>query len=119
MNVLYQDYARNVGCRDLDFLMYEFYRKVFEKSSGGCDLAENRKACVKLMEYIERQRKILTGNSEFELNCEYLMEENDLHYCMKREEFENVSRPVFNQIGEMVLKARETLKEKGINVHSI
>lgn len=65
MNTLYQDYGRNVGCRDLDYLMYEFYRSVFDKSSGGCDLAENRKAVVKLMEYIERQRKILTGNSEF------------------------------------------------------
>jgi len=39
MNVLYQDYERNVGCRDLDFVMYEFYRKRFEQSSGGCDLA--------------------------------------------------------------------------------
>lgn len=34
------------------------------------------------------------------------MEENDLHYVMKREEFENISRPVFNQIGDMLLKAR-------------
>lgn len=29
MNVLYQDYARNIGCRDLDHLMYEFYRQHF------------------------------------------------------------------------------------------
>lgn len=29
MNVLYQNYERNVGCRDLDYLMYEFYRGIF------------------------------------------------------------------------------------------
>lgn len=52
MNVLYQDYERFIGCRDLDFAMYEFYRNHFEKTSGGCDLAENRKAIVKLMENI-------------------------------------------------------------------
>lgn len=39
MNVLFQDYERNIGCRDLDFAMYEFYRNSFEKSSGGCDLS--------------------------------------------------------------------------------
>lgn len=50
-------------------------------------MAENRKAVVKIMEYIEKQRKILSGNSEHEMNVEYLMEENDLHYSMKREEF--------------------------------
>ena len=74
MNTLYQDYERNIGCRDLDYLMYEFYRGLFEQKTQ-LDLSENRKAVVKLMEYIERQRKILSGNSEFELSCEYLMEE--------------------------------------------
>ena len=29
MNVLYQDFARNIGCRDLDYLIYEFYRGHF------------------------------------------------------------------------------------------
>jgi heat shock protein 4 len=61
MTIIYQNFSRNLGCRDLDYAMYQFYRKVFEKSSGGCDLTENRKAVVKLMENIERQRKILSG----------------------------------------------------------
>lgn len=39
MNVLYQDYERNLGCRDLDHTMYEFYRSTFEKTSGGCDVS--------------------------------------------------------------------------------
>lgn len=29
MNVLYQDYDRLTGCRDLDFVMFEFYRQNF------------------------------------------------------------------------------------------
>ena len=87
MNVLYQDHQRNIGCRDLDYLMYEFYRDYFEKTSGGCDLSENRKAVLKIMENIEKQRKVLSGNNEFEMNVEYLMEENDLQYSMKKQEF--------------------------------
>lgn len=84
MNVLEQEFCRNLGCRDIDYHLYEFYRKIFEKSSGGLDLAESKKAYIKLMETIERQRKILSGNMEHDLNIEYIMEENDLNYTMKR-----------------------------------
>lgn len=114
MNNLTQHYERNLGCRDLDQAMFEFYRGYFEKKSGGCDLAQNRKAIVKLMENIERQRKILSGNSEFEMNIEYLMEENDLHYTMKREEFNNVSKPVFAKLEEALIRTRNEIKQKGI-----
>ena len=48
------------------------------------------------METIERQRKVLSGNLENDLNIEYIMEENDLNYTMKREEFEKISEPIFN-----------------------
>jgi heat shock protein 4 len=85
MNILDQDHSRHIGCRDIDYHLYEFYRNIFEQSSGGCDLNENRKAIVKLMESIERQRKILSGNIEHDLSIECLMEDSDLHYAMKRE----------------------------------
>jgi heat shock 70kDa protein 4 len=52
MNVLEQEHCRHIGCRDIDYHLFEFYRGVFEKSSGGCDLAESKKAYVKLMEVI-------------------------------------------------------------------
>jgi heat shock protein 4 len=95
MNVLEQEYARNLGCRNIDYQLFEFYRQVFEKSSGGLDLMESKKAYVKLMESVERQRKILSGNLEHDLNIEYLMEENDLNYTMTREQFEKICEPIF------------------------
>lgn len=52
MNVLEQEYSRNLGCRDIDYQLYEFYRGHFEKTSGGLDLSESKKAYVKLMENI-------------------------------------------------------------------
>lgn len=52
MTVLEQEHCRHVGCRDIDYNLYEFYKGVFEKSSGGLDLSESRKATVKLMESI-------------------------------------------------------------------
>lgn len=38
MNVLEQDYCRHIGCRDIDYHLYEFYRSLFERTSGGLDL---------------------------------------------------------------------------------
>lgn len=119
MNVLEQEYCRHIGCRDIDYHLYEFYRNVFEKSSGGNDLSENRKAIVKLMENIERQRKTLSGNSEHDLSIECLMEGEDLQYTMTREEFEKLCEPILNTIQEHLVKVRDALKAKNINLHSI
>jgi heat shock protein 4 len=119
MNVLEQEHCRHIGCRDIDYHLYEFYRGVFEKSSGGSDLSENRKAIVKLMEQIERQRKILSGNSEHDLNIEYLMDECDLQYTMTREKFEELSQPIFKGVAEVLVRMRDNLKAKNISLHSI
>ena len=60
--MLAQRHERHLGCRDIDYLLLQHYQKVFEKSSGGMDIFENRKSIVKLTEVIERQRKILSAN---------------------------------------------------------
>jgi heat shock protein 4 len=119
MNVLEQEYCRNLGCRDIDYHLYEFYRGIFEKSSGGSDISENRKAIVKLMEQIERQRKILSGNIEHDVSIEYLMDECDLSYTMRREKLEEISQPIFKAIVEHLTKIRDSLKSKNIQLHSI
>ena len=66
--ILAQRHERHIGCRDIDFLMLHHYQKVFEKSSGGMDFMENRKSIVKMLEVIEKQRKILSANSEHQMN---------------------------------------------------
>lgn len=54
----------NLGCRDMDWVMLEFYAEVFRRSSGGgLDVMGSSKAVVKLLEVIEKQRKILSANS--------------------------------------------------------
>lgn len=109
MVTLAQVHERNLGCRDIDYLLLEFYRGIFEKSSGGLDIFESRKAVVKLMENIEKQRKILSANSEHNMNLEYLMEENDLMYNLKREELEKLAEPVLKRIEECLLKIKAEL----------
>ena len=47
---------------------------------------------------IEKQRKVLSANSEHHMNIEYIMNEDDLSYNMKREEFENIIMPVLSEM---------------------
>lgn len=48
------------------------------------NLMESKKAVLKLLENIEKQRKVLSGIAEHDLNIECLLEDEDLHYSMKR-----------------------------------
>lgn len=119
MTTLAQCHERNLGCRDIDYILLQFYKNVFEKSSGGLDVFESRKAVVKLMENIEKQRKILSANSEHTMNLEYLMEENDLNYNLKREEFEKLAEPVLQKAEQLFEKIKAEINEKKIVVHGI
>ena len=47
----------------MDYLVLQFYREVFRKQSNGLDVQQNKKALVKLLEAIEKQRKVLSANS--------------------------------------------------------
>ena len=55
-----QVHSRNLGCRDIDSEVFEFYRSLFLKQTGE-DLLENKKSTLKLRDNIEKQRKILSG----------------------------------------------------------
>lgn len=61
--IVCQHNERNLGCRDMDYLVLQLYREVFRKQSNGLDVQQNKKAFIKLLEAIEKQRKVLSANS--------------------------------------------------------
>jgi molecular chaperone DnaK (HSP70) len=40
-----------------------------------------------MLDFIEKQRKVLSGNSEASVNVECLMEDEDLNHVLSREEY--------------------------------
>lgn len=52
---------------------------------------------IKMLENIEKQRKILSANNEHNLTIECLVGEEDFDYTMKREELENIMMPVLSE----------------------
>lgn len=70
----------------MDQLLCEHYNQVFLKAHKH-SILNNGKALVKLTDAVQRQRTVLSANSDHHLNLEYLLNEEDLTYNMHREEF--------------------------------
>lgn len=60
MEIIAERHHRNLGCRNIDVKVFQKFALSFKQKTG-LDLYENRKSCLKLLQTIQRQRKILTG----------------------------------------------------------
>jgi heat shock protein 4 len=54
---------------------------------------KNAKGRLRLLEAIEKARKILSANSEAPVHVEYLVEDEDFSTLIKREEYEILIQP--------------------------
>lgn len=72
-----------------------------------------------MLEVIEKQRKILSANSEFGINVECLQEDCDLEANLKREDFEKIAEPIFVLIEKVLSEFRGELEAKNIKLYSI
>lgn len=52
--VIYQKHLRQLGCKQLDQLMFQFYADIFEKANPNMELSvkESKRAVLKLFENI-------------------------------------------------------------------
>lgn len=108
-----------MGARDLDWILLNFYAKIFEQKSNGLSVFENKKATMRLLNAIEAQRKNLSANPESTLNIESFMEEIDFEYHLSRKDYEGLIQPVLDRIREHIEKLVKELVEKKINIHSV
>lgn len=112
MSIVYEKHERNLGARDMDWALLEFYSEMFNKKYGG-DPRKNDKARFRLLEAIEKQRKMLSANDEASINVEYLMNDEDLSYVMKRTEILDIVKPVIDRF-EAFLQSALTESSKTI-----
>ena len=88
--VLFEETHPHLGVRNIDLALLLFYTQKFQQKHK-IDLTDNPKAVYRMMEAIERQRKILTANIEATLSVECIYEDIDFNYIMQREEFEQIA----------------------------
>ncbi len=84
--ILYEKNDKNLGVRNLDYNLLKHFVSIFDKKNK-IDLFENPKSINRLLENIEKGRKILSGNEMCNLNIECIYEDFDLYENMNREDF--------------------------------
>ena len=84
---------RNLGARNMDALLVEILGGEFAKKYGA-DPRKNIRARLRMLDVIEKQRKILSGVKHGTIHLESLLEDEDLHKNIERGEFEVLIQPM-------------------------
>ena len=109
MKILVHNSDRNLGARNFDFLLVDRLGEEFAKKHGA-DPRKNVRARLRMLDVIEKQRKILSANAEATVHLESLLEDEDLHKNLKRAEFEEMIAPY---IDKLTLVLQQTLQLAG------
>jgi heat shock 70kDa protein 4 len=102
---------RNLGARNIDFLLFDLFAAEFSKKYG-CDPREDKRCRLRMLDSIEKMRKLLTANKEAEINCESLMEDQDFRKLFTRQELESLMAPIMQSFA---LCIKESLAMSGIS----
>ncbi len=78
MRIIVHRSDRNLGARKMDDLLVDILGEEFTKKYGA-DPRKNPRARLRMLDVIEKQRKILSGNKEATIHLESLLEDEDLH----------------------------------------
>lgn len=103
----------------MDWILLNYYDKIFQKESDGLSILENKKAIIRILDVIQKQRKTLSANQEAQLSIEALIEDYDIHHILKREEFETLIQPVLEKVEKSCQELFSEIMTKQIQIHSI
>ena len=109
---------RNLGGRDFDMAILEKVGGEFAEKYGA-DPRKNARCIIRMMEAIEKCRKMLSSVPDAPLNIDYLLEEEDMNTMVKRDEFEALIDPQLRRFSDLV---KATLTECGLKadqIHSV
>mmetsp|Transcript_73047 Transcript_73047/g.171297 ORF Transcript_73047/g.171297 Transcript_73047/m.171297 type:complete len:867 (+) Transcript_73047:124-2724(+) len=104
-----------VGGRDMDECLMREFAAQFSKKVG-CNPLSNKKASFKLEDAVTKTKKILSANSEANLSVECLMEDEDFHSQITRDDFEKMCAPMMDRV-QAVLKA--AIESSGLELSAI
>jgi len=118
MRVVCHHSDRNFGARSIDYYLLELLGEEFTKKYGD-DPRKNVRCRLRMLDIIEKQRKILSANLEATVHLESLLNDEDLHRNIKRTEFEEMILPM---VEKFTLLLQEAFKMSGLTkeqIHSV
>eukprot|EP00331_Platyophrya_macrostoma_P004412 CAMPEP_0176425616 /NCGR_PEP_ID=MMETSP0127-20121128/11484_1 /TAXON_ID=938130 /ORGANISM="Platyophrya macrostoma, Strain WH" /LENGTH=788 /DNA_ID=CAMNT_0017806789 /DNA_START=42 /DNA_END=2408 /DNA_ORIENTATION=+ len=114
VTIIDQHHERHLGSRDIDWVVMDFYANMFNQANG-LNPIKSEKARLRLFDAIEKQRKVLSANSEASVNLEYLMEDCDLNHTLTREQYEQMMTPFLTKLKDTLSK----INTSKYNIHSV
>jgi len=115
MKILATHSNKNLGARQIDFLLFDLFCGEFAKKYG-CDPRESIRCRLRLLDSIEKCRKLLTSNKDADINCEALMEDEDFRRHLSRDELEELMGPFVKDFRKCL---EESLEKSGIKPFTI
>ena len=109
---------RHFGGRNFDKALVDHFAKEF-KEKFKIDINENPKAKFRVMAACEKLKKILSANSSGPINIESLMNDVDVRGMLKREELEEMMRPLLDRVTEPLKQALAEAKLKPEDLDAI
>lgn len=92
---------KNLGGRDIDYVIYNLLSEEFAKKYGD-DPRESLKCKLRILEMVEKKRKTLSSNKNTDFLIECLLNDNDISRDMSREEFEKHISPLMENFFEFL-----------------
>jgi len=96
LKVVSTAYDRHFGGRNFDKAIVEHFRAEF-KEKNKIDINENPKARLRVAAACEKLKKVLSANAMAPINIESLMNDVDVRGMMKREEMEELVKPLLER----------------------
>jgi heat shock protein 4 len=109
---------RHFGGRNFDKALIDHFAKEF-KEKYKIDVNENPKARLRVATACEKLKKILSANLNAPINIESVMNDIDVRGALKREEFEELVRPVLDRATVPLERALADAKLKPEDIDSI
>lgn len=111
LTVLSTAYDRHFGGRDFDKALVDHFAKEF-KEKYKIDVYSNAKAYFRVTAGVEKLKKILSANAQSPLNIESVMNDVDASSMMKREDFEELVKPLLDRA---TLPLEQALADAGLS----
>ena len=108
-------YDRHFGGRNFDKALVDHFAKEF-KEKYKLDIYSNPKAVVRVATAAEKMKKILSANAQAPISIESLMNDVDVSSMMKRDELEELLKPLLDRV---TIPLEQALAEAKMKVEDI
>ncbi len=106
---------RHFGGRNFDKALVDHFAKEF-KEKFKIDIKTNPKALVRVGAAVEKLKKVLSANASAPINIESLMNDVDVHGILKRDELEDLVKPLLERA---TVPLEQAIAEAKIKVEDI